>query len=105
MPTRALKLPKSVDATTAKNNLGELLDKAHFGEVPFLVTKRREPWAIILGIDVYEDLLDQLDTMTEQIDPRFQKSLHQSMKECRRGNVCTVGDIQEILRSKGKRRA
>jgi len=57
------------------------------------------------AMDVHQDLLDQLDTMTEQIDPRFQESLHQSMKECRRGNVGTVGDIQEILRSKGKRRA
>ena len=105
MPTRALKLPKSVDATTAKNNLGELLDKAHFGAVPFLVTKRREPWAIILGIDVYEDLLDQLNTMAEQIDPGFQKSLQQSMEEYRRGDVGTMEDIRRILRRREKERA
>ena len=48
--------------------------------------------------NLFEDLLDQLDTMTEQIDPRIQKGLHQTMKECRRGIVGTVGDIQEILR-------
>jgi len=45
--------------------------------------------------NLLEDLLDQLDTMTEQIDPRFQKSLHQSMKECRRGNVGTVGTFKK----------
>jgi len=105
VPIRALKLPKSVDATTAKNNLGELLDKAHFGEAPFLVTKRREPWAVILGIDAYEDLLDQLDTMAEQISPELQKSLEQSMEEYRRGDVGTLEDIRRILRRKGKGRA
>jgi prevent-host-death family protein len=105
MPAPSLKLPKSVDATTAKNNLGELLDKAHYGEFPFLVTKRREPWAVILGIDAYEDLLDQLDTMAEQISPELQKSLEQSMEEYRRGDVGTLEDIRRILRRKGKGRA
>lgn len=103
MPTRALKLPRSVDATTAKNNLGELLDKAHFAEVPLLITKRHEPWAVVMGIDTYEDLLDQLDTLAEQVDPEFQKSLRQSMEEYRRGDVGTVEDIQGILRRKDKR--
>ncbi len=97
-----MKLPKSVDATTAKNNLGELLDKAHYGEAPFLVTKRNDPWAVILGINAYEDLLDQLETMAEQLDPEFQKSLRQSMEEYRRGDVGTVEDIRRILRRRGQ---
>ncbi len=105
MSGRALRLPKAVDATTAKNKLGELLDKAHFAEVPLLVTKRREPWAVILGIDAYEDLLDQLDTMAEQMDPQFQKSLQQSMEEYKRGDFGTMEDIRRILRRKDKGRA
>lgn len=105
MPTPSLKLPRSVDATTAKNNLGELLDKAHFGEAPLLVTKRNDPWAVILGIDAYEDLLDQLDTMAEQIDPDFQRSLQQSLEEDRRGDVGTMEDTRRILRCKEKGRA
>jgi len=57
------------------------------------------------AMDVHQDLLDQLDTMTEQIDPRIQKSLHQTMKECRRGIVGTMEDIRRILRRKYTRRA
>jgi hypothetical protein len=58
-----------------------------------------------LGIDAYEDLLDQLDTMAEQIDPDFQRSLQQSMEEDRRGDVGTMEDTRRILRCKEKGRA
>jgi len=68
-------------------------------------TKRSATSAAILGIDAYEDLLDQLDTMAEQIDPEFQKSLPQSMEEYRRGDVGTMEDIRRILRRKDKGRA
>lgn len=55
----------------------------------------------------YEDLLDQLETMAEQLDPEFRKSLKQSMQEYRTGRVGTVEDIRKILRQKpvkGKKR-
>ena len=68
-------------------------------------TKRSVTSAVILGIDAYEDLLDQRDTMAEQIDPEFQKSLQQSMEEYRRGDVGTMEDIRRILRRKDKRSA
>ena len=55
--------------------------------------------------DLLEDLLDQLDTMAEQIDPEFRKSLQQSMEEYRRGDVGTMEDIRRILRRKDKGRA
>jgi len=68
-------------------------------------TKRSVTSAEILGIDASEDLLDQLDTMAEQIDPEFQKSLQQSMEEYRRGDVGTMEDIRRILRRREKERA
>jgi prevent-host-death family protein len=106
VPTPSLRLPNSVDATTAKNSLGELLDEAHFGDAPLLVTKRNDPWAVNLRIDTYGDLLDQLDTMAEQLNPEFQNGLQQSMEEYRRGDVGTLEDIRRTLkRRKGKERA
>jgi DNA anti-recombination protein RmuC len=57
------------------------------------------------AMDVHQDLLDQLDTMSEQIDPGFQKSLQQSMEEYRRGDVGTMEDIRRILRRREKERA
>ncbi len=67
-------------------------------------TKRSVTSAEILGIDASEDLLDQLDTMAEQIDPEFQKSLGQSMEEYIRGDVGTMEGIRRILRRKEKGR-
>ncbi len=57
------------------------------------------------AMGVRKDLLDKLDTMGEQIDPEFQKSLQHSMEEYRRGDVGTMEDIRRILRRKDKRRA
>ena len=45
------------------------------------------------------------ETMAEQLDPEFQKSLQQSMDEYRRGDIGTVEDIRRILRRKDKGRA
>lgn len=102
------RVPKVVSAKDAKYKLGEILDKARFGHELILVSKRKNPWAVILGVEDYQDLLDQLETMAEQLDPDFQQSLRQSMEEYRMGKVGTVEDIQKILRqkpAKGKKRA
>lgn len=64
-----------------------LNDKARFGHEPILVSKRKTPWAVILGVEDYEDLLNQLETMAEQLGPEFQKSLRQSMEEYRTGKM------------------
>jgi len=56
-------------------------------------------------MDVHQDLLDQLDTLAEQINPEFRKSLQQSMEEYRRGDFGTMEDIRGILRRKDKGRA
>ncbi len=48
------------------------------------------------AMGVRKELLDQLDTMGEQIDPEFQKRLQHSMEEYRRGDVGTMEDIRRV---------
>ena len=57
---------------------------------------------IILGIEDYEDMIDILDTMAEQLDPKFQEDLKQSRKEYEKKEVGTIEDIRKILRRKEK---
>ena len=98
------RVPKVVSAKEAKYKLGEILDKAHFGHEPILVSKQKTPWAVVLGVEDYQDLLDQLETMAEQLDPEFQKSLRESMEEYHTGRVGTVEDIHKILSQKPAKR-
>lgn len=57
---------------------------------------------IILGVENYEDIIDRIDTMAEQLDPKFQKELKQSRREHEKGEVGTIEDIRKILRRKEK---
>lgn len=95
-----LPIPKFISAKEAKYRLGEFLDKARFGHEHLVISKRGTPWAVILGIEDYEDLFDQLETVLEQLDPEFQKSLQRSIEEYRKGRVGTLEDIRKILRQK-----
>ena len=45
-----------------------------------------------------------IETMIEQLDPKFQEELRQSRKEYEKGKVGTIEDIHKILRKKEKSR-
>ena len=93
-------MPKSIKLKDAKNKFSELVNKAHYGGKQFLVTKHDVPCVVIIGVSEYEDLIDQLDTMAEQVDIKFQKSLERGMEEFRKGEYGTVEDISSLLTGK-----
>ena len=93
-------MPKSIKLKDAKNKFSELVNKAHYGGQQFLVTKHDVPCVVIIGVSEYEDLIDQLDTMAEQVDIKFQKSLERGMEEFRKGEYGTVEDISSLLTGK-----
>ena len=93
-------LPKEIPAKEARHKFGEVMDRARYGHTPYLVKKGGKPMIVILGVEDYEDLLDAIDTMTEQMNPKFQADLRKSQEEYKRGEVGTIDDIRKILRVK-----
>lgn len=93
-------MTKLIPIREAKAKFSEVLNLARYRKQQFFITKKNVPWAVIIGVDEYEDLLDQLDTMTEQLDTKFQKSLKKSIQEYQQGEVGAEADIHRILRSK-----
>jgi prevent-host-death family protein len=91
------KVPRTVNAKRARNNLGEILDTVSYGHQPYLITKLDRPAVIMLSVEDYEDLLDMVDTMSEQLNPSFQKSLGEAREEYLAGQVGTTDDIKKIL--------
>jgi len=47
-------------------------------------------------------MIDMIDTMAEQLDPKFQEELKTSRKEYEEKKVGTIEDIYKILRRKEK---
>jgi len=47
-------------------------------------------------------MIDMIDTMAEQLDPKFQEQLKKSRKEYEEKKVGTIEDIHKILRRKEK---
>jgi len=96
------KMPKEIKAAEARIKFGEVIDTARYAHNQYLVTKAGKPMVVILGVEDYEDMIDMLDTMAEQLDPKFQEDLKQSRKEYEKGEVGTIEDIRKILRRKEK---
>lgn len=95
-----MSLPKEIPAKEARHKFGEVMDRARYGHTPYLVKKGGKPMIVILGVEDYEDLLDAIDTMTEQASPEFQAALKKSHEAYRGGEVGTTDDIRKILRVK-----
>ena len=91
------KVPKTVNAKKARNNLGEILDTVSYGHQPYVITKLERPAVIMLAIEDYENLLDMLDTMAEELSPSFLRDLERSRLEYEQGQVGTLADIKKIL--------
>jgi len=71
----------------------------HFSPVQFVNFDQICVFRRILGVEDYEDMID---TMAEQLDPKFQEQFKKSRKEYEEKKVGTIEDSHKILRRKEK---
>ncbi len=58
-------MPTRIRAADARNNFAEILGRAHFGGETFLIEKQGKPFAVVLGIDEYRELVRSLSEKKE----------------------------------------
>ena len=58
-------MPTKIRAAYARNNFAEILGRAHFGGETFLIEKQGKPFAVVLGIDEYRELMRFLSEKRE----------------------------------------
>ena len=102
MKKQSFKMPKKIKAAEARIRFGEVIDTARYAHNQYLVTKAGKPMVVILGVEDYEDMIDMIDTMAEQLNPELQEQLKKSRKEYEEKKVGTIEDIHKILRRKEK---
>ena len=75
----------TIPAAIARTQLGSLLRQISHEKARFVITKGGKPTAVLLGIDDFDDIV-------EELDPVFQKSLKVAAQEYTAGKAITLQD-------------
>jgi len=82
---RTQTMPITIPAALARTQLGSLLKQLAERKARFIITKSGKPAAVLLDIEDFDDIL-------EELDPTFQKSLTVARKEYQVGNAVSLED-------------
>ena len=87
----------TIPAAIARTQLGSLLKQISQKKTRFVITKGGKPTAVLLGIDDYDDIV-------EELDPAFQKSLKLAGKQYEAGEAVTLRDYLKgrLVRSRAR---
>ena len=92
MATTRRRVPRFVNAFTARTHLGRLIAQASEGE-RFILTKKGRPKVVIIGVDDFQDLLE---VAAEQEDKELQKALRESVRQYKQGQVSSLQALRAI---------
>jgi len=90
-------MPKVISATDASNNFGSLIDEAAQGKSFFVITRMGKARAVVLGVDHYKDLLEELEVILEQEDPEVQEALKEAGQDLKLGRTISLAELDEEL--------
>ena len=90
-------VPKVISATNASNNFGSLIDEAARGRSYFVITRMGKAKAVVLGVQQYQELMEQLEITQEQEDPKFQKALKEAGEDYELGRTMSVDELDREL--------
>jgi antitoxin YefM len=93
------KIPKVIPAKEVRYQLSEIINKVSRRHQPMVITRNGNPEVVLIGAEDYEDMIDLMDTMAEELNPKFRKALQKARQEYERGEMGTAEDIKKILHS------
>ncbi len=89
--------PKTITATEASNNFGAMIDEASRGRSLFVVTRMGKPRAVVLGIDQYREMLEELETIQELHDNGYMAGIAEAREDVELGRTLTLEELDEEL--------
>lgn len=90
-------MPKIISATQASNNFGSLIDEAAQGKSYFVITRMGKAKAVVLGVEQYRELMDELEIIQEQDDVDFQGTLSEARRDIELGRTVTLDELDKEL--------
>jgi prevent-host-death family protein len=90
-------MPKVISATEASNNFGNLVDEAAQGKSYFVITRMGKAKAVVLGVDQYREMLEELEIVEEQENPEVQKMLQEALEDVELGRTMSLEELDKKL--------
>ena len=94
---------KKMSVSEIRDNIGQVLEEAHYGHKHFVVTRRGRPYAVIVDGDEYNSMGA---TLEEMADPEALKALKEAKADSKAGrtkNFEEVFDYVPKFRSRRKK--
>lgn len=88
-------VPKVISSTDASNNFGSMIDEAARGRSYFVVTRMGKARAVVLGLEQYRDLLQDLEIKGEQNDPEFLSAMAEAKKDFELGRSLSLEELDK----------
>jgi prevent-host-death family protein len=90
-------IPKVISATNASNNFGSVIDEVARGRSYFVITRMGKAKAVVLGVQQYQDLMEELEITLEQADPGVQKALKEAREDYELGRTMSIDELDREL--------
>jgi prevent-host-death family protein len=90
-------MPKIISATEASNNFGSVIDEAAQGKSYFVITRMGKAKAVVLGVEQYRELLEELEINQEQEDPEVQNALKEAQEDIKLGRTVSLEELDREL--------
>jgi prevent-host-death family protein len=89
--------PKVISATQASNNFGSVIDEAAQGKSYFVITRMGKAKAVVLGLDQYREILEELEINLEQEDVEIQEALKMGREDIELGRTVSLEELDNEL--------
>lgn len=88
-------MPKLISATEAANKFGSLVEEAAQGRSLFVITRMGKAQAVVLGMDRYKEIIEDLEIAEEEKDPKLRAALADARKDVELGRVMSEEEFNK----------
>lgn len=90
-------MPKTISSTDASNRFGSVMDEAARGESFFIVTRMGQPRVVVLGVEQYREIMEELETTMELNDEEYMAAIAEAREDIRLGRTLTLEELDREL--------
>lgn len=88
-------MPKVISATEAANKFGGLVEEAAQGRSLFVITRMGKAQAVVLGMDRYKEIIEELEIAEEEKNPELRAVLEEARKDVELGRVMSEEEFNK----------
>jgi prevent-host-death family protein len=90
-------MPKTISATEASNHFGSMVEEAAQGDSLFIITRLGRPRAVVLGVEQYREILEELEAIQELNDKEYLAGVIEAREDIQLGRTLTLEELDKEL--------